>query len=322
MRVSRSFSLLLLVMLGAAAAGRVAGGAAQGRAGAGLPGSAETFEFGGLERSYVLYAPARLDRTRPAPLVLVLHGGGSNAAQAIRFTRMNDLADAHGFIAVYPEGVNRRWNDGRQSGLADRRAIDDVGFIAAVLDRVSKGYRVDPGRIFSTGISNGGFMSVRLACDLSETISAIGVVAATMGADLATRCAPTRPVSVIQMNGTQDSLVPYGGGRVAVPGGGRILSAEAAVERWLELNSCGRRAAIALLPDSASDDGARTRRSVYSGCRGGAEVVFYRIEGGGHTWPGSRMPVRVLGRTTRDFDASQVIWEFFSNHARSASSGQ
>jgi polyhydroxybutyrate depolymerase len=195
--------------------------------------------------------------------------------------------------------------------------VDDVGFLSALIDKLSRDYRIDPKRVYSTGISNGGFMSQRLACDLADKIAAIAVVAATMGRDLAGRCKPSRPVSVLLIQGTEDPLVPYEGGRVQVPGGGAIISAPEAVKKWVGLDGCNGQPKRDSLPDSANDE-TRTRRESYGGCREGTAVVFLAVEGGGHTWPGGPqyLPVRRIGRASRDFNASELIWEFFAAHGR------
>jgi polyhydroxybutyrate depolymerase len=235
----------------------------------------------------------------------------------IGLAKFNELADRHGFVVAYPDGLNRRWNDGRQSGRMDRPAVDDTGFLSALIDKLGRDYRIDPKRVYSTGISNGGFMSQRLACDLADKIAAVGVVAATMGRDLAARCKPARPVSVLLIQGTEDPLVPYEGGRVQVPGGGAIISAPDAVKKWVDLNGCNAQPKKDMLPDSATDE-TRTRREIYGECRVGTGVVFLAIEGGGHTWPSGPqyLPERRIGRASRDFSASEMIWEFFSAHAR------
>lgn len=271
----------------------------------------------GRERTYQVHLPRGHETRKPAPLVLALHGGGSQGRSMINLTRFNQLADQHGFVVAYPDGEFRRWNDGRQSGVADSRMVDDVGFLSALIDTLAREYGIDRGRVYATGISNGGFMSLRLACDLADKITAIAPVAATMGRDLSARCKPSQPVSVLLIAGTEDPLVPYEGGRVQVRGGGAIVSADAAVERWVEINGCKAPPAIEDLLNTA-DDGTRTRRSTYPGCVQGSEVVFLRIEGGGHTWPGGSqyLPVARIGRASRDFDASEEIWWFFSRQAR------
>jgi polyhydroxybutyrate depolymerase len=274
-------------------------------------------EVAGATRNYRVYIPSSYDGKKPVPLVLALHGGGGAGRGMNRLTKFNDLAERHGFIVANPDGLYRHWNDGRQSGAAESRKVDDVGFLSALIDRLSRDYRIDAKRVYSTGISNGGFMSQRLACELSDKIAAVGVVAATMGRELAGKCNPRRPVSVLLIHGTEDPLVPYEGGRVQVRRGGEIISAPEAVRKWVELNECAATPKTDSLPD-AVEDGTRTRREVYAVCNDGTEVVFLAIEGGGHTWPQGPqyLPARRIGRTSQDFNASQVIWEFLAAHPR------
>ncbi len=277
----------------------------------------KTLQHGGVARTYLLHLPRGYDAAKPWPLVAALHGGGGTAKSTNTLAHMNAAADRHGFIVAYPQALYRHWNDGRQSGVADSRKVDDLGFLSALIDQIARDYNVDRKRVFATGISNGGFMSQRLACDLAGKITAIAAVAATMGRDLSAHCKPSQPVSVLIIQGTEDPLVPYEGGRVQVRGGGAIISAPDAVQKWVELNGCKAQPLVADLPDKAAD-GTRTRRETHSGCRQRTEVVFLRVEGGGHTWPGGvpYLPERRIGRTSRDFDATEVIWEFFASRQR------
>ena len=150
----------------------------------------------------------------------------------------NRIADREGAIIVYPEGVDRHWNDGRDlPDTAARDNVDDVDFILALVEEVARQHELDRGRIFSTGISNGGFMSMRLACDAADTFAAVAPVTAVLSEKLGARCAPSRPVSIMIVNGTEDPLVPWAGGMVKVLGvsRGAVWSAERTFERWLEL---------------------------------------------------------------------------------------
>lgn len=280
-------------------------------------GDEQSLQHGGVERTYRVHVPRGYDAAKQWPLVIALHGGGGAGRGMNTVTHLNDVADAHGFLVAYPDGRFRHWNDGRQSGVAESRKVDDVGFLADLIDALAKKYSVDRKRVFATGISNGGFMSQRLACDLSDKVAAIAVVAATMGQELSRKCNPRQPVSVLLIHGTEDPLVPYEGGRVQVRGGGEIISAPDAVKKWVGLNGCTTKPRTDSLPDAAKD-GTRTRRELYTGCKNGTEVAFLIVEGGGHTWPGGPqyLPPRRIGRTSRDFDASAVIWEFFAAHPR------
>lgn len=172
---------------------------------------ARTLQVGGESRGYLLYVPSTWRRGRPAPLVLVFHGGGGQARGIAPHTGFSRLAEREGFIVAYPEGLNRRWNDGR----AYAATHDDVGFVRALLDTLGRELGIDPGRVYATGISNGAMFSYRLACDLPGVLAAVAPVAGAMPADLAPGCAHTEPVSVLAFQGTADPLMPYAGGGVA-----------------------------------------------------------------------------------------------------------
>jgi polyhydroxybutyrate depolymerase len=233
----------------------------------------------------------------------------------MRLTHMDVVADRHGFVAVFPDGVGRAWADGRGTS-ADREHVNDVAFVSALVEHLSTTLPVDPKRIFACGISNGGFMAARLGCELSRQIAAIGVVAATFGTDTAASCRPSRPVSAMIIHGTDDPLVPASGGRTRGGGAeGGILSVDESVQRWAQLDGCTSPPTISDVPGSGSD-GTRTRREIRAGCHAGAEVELMRIEGGGHTWPGGEpyLPATIIGVTSRTFDASEELWEFFSRH--------
>jgi polyhydroxybutyrate depolymerase len=271
-----------------------------------------TLRVGDITRTYLLHIPVSLDRSAPAPVVLVLHGAGGRGAGFARHTGFSELADEQGFIAVYPDGIRRRWNDGRTSGLSQ----DDVGFIRSLLDTLGAEFAVDTRRIYATGISNGAMFSYRLACDLPDTFAAIAPVAGALPADLASRCTQAEPVAIAAFQGTADRFVPYLGGAV-VQRRGRVLSAEETMAFWARVDGCSLSPTSALEPDRAPDDGTRVRRSDYPGCGKDRELVLYTIEGGGHTWPGGPSVARlVVGRVSRDIDATPTIWDFFARHPK------
>jgi polyhydroxybutyrate depolymerase len=233
----------------------------------------------------------------------------------------NKLADKEGFIVCYPQGVDKHWNDGRPGATsrASQENINDVGFISALIDRFVKNLNVDPKSVYVTGISNGAMMSHRLGWELSSKISAIAPVAGAMPENLPKRPSPPNPVSVLVISGTDDPLVPYHGGEVHLYNKelGRVLSVSESVEHWVKQNACSV-STIVQVPDNDPNDGTTVSKTTYSGGKDGSEVVFYSIKGGGHTWPsGSQyLSEKIIGRTCRDFGASEVIWEFFKPHSR------
>jgi len=289
-----------------------------------LRSSVGFLQYGGLERTYRIYVPSKYDRSRPLPTVLVFHGGGGTGDGMEKLTQggLNRLADREGFIIVYPDGVDRHWNDGRgiQNYRAQRDNIDDVGFVAALIDHLARTLTIDLGRVYATGISNGGLMSFRLARELPMRVAAVAPVAISMSEEIAQMRPPSRPISVMMIPGTRDPLVPWDGGAIGFAGGqkvGRVLSVSETVKYWASHNQCPSPPAVSMEPDRDPQDGTRVRREAYGPCRDGTEVILLAVEGGGHTWPGGLqyLPVRVVGRTSRDIDANEVIWSFFRRHA-------
>lgn len=278
-----------------------------------------TLEHGGRERVYYLHVPPAYSKEKPAALVIALHGGGSTAIAMEKFSRFSELSEKEGFLVAYPDGVARQWNDEREmkGSRAHRENVDDTGFISAMIDAIAKEYSIDAKRVFATGISNGGIFSLTLAARLSGRIAAVGAVTAGMAPKVFETFQPERPVSVLLMNGTEDPLVPYEGGELRGVAQGRVIGTEETVRKWTEFNGC-EKPVTEELPGGKDDDGTRVKRSVYSEGREGTEVVLYRIEGGGHTWPGGvqYLPERMIGRVCRDLDATKVIWEFFKGHSR------
>jgi polyhydroxybutyrate depolymerase len=273
----------------------------------------EELRSGGVARTYRVHVPPAYDGSRPLPLLLAFHGGGGQGRSMPRLTGLSDRADRRGFLVVYPDGLGRAWNDGREG-----RTTDDVRFVADLLDVLSASYKIDPKRVYATGISNGGLFSQRLACELSDRIAAIGSVAATMPEDLAPACRPSRAVPVVFFMGTDDPLVPYGGGeiRLFLRSRGRVLSAADAVKLWIGRDGCPEAVHDSTWIDEAPGDGTRVHRESYGPCRDGSEVVLYSIEGGGHTWPGGvqYLPEMFVGKTSRDIDASSLLLDFFTAH--------
>ncbi len=273
--------------------------------------------YQGQVRTYNVHLPSGYDRSRSWPLVLAFHGGYGSGKRIARNTGFNEVADREGFIVVYPDGIDRHWNDGRGTVNTD---IDDVGFVSDLIDRLVKFRNVDPSRIYATGISNGGQFTQRLACEMSDKIAAFAAVASTFPAALKPNCNPKNPVAMLMINSPEDPLVPWKGGEGRGLGG-QILSVPETVEFWRKHNGCSSVAQTQALQRIAPSDGTEVKMSSYSG-RGScsrAEVILYTIEGGGHTWPDGREngPASRVGRTSRQLKGSQAIWNFFKRHSLS-----
>jgi polyhydroxybutyrate depolymerase len=270
-------------------------------------GTRRALRAGSVERTYLLHRPESSPSHRALPLLLVFHGAGGQGAGMARHTGLATLAVARGYAVVHPDGLRRRWNDGR--GHATQ---DDVGFVRVLLDSLGRELPVDARRVYAAGISNGAGFAYRLACDLPGTFAAIAAVAGAPAAVLEERCAATRPVSLIAFQGTRDPLMPYEGGDVALRRG-RVLSATRSAGLFAEVDACTPAPVETAEPDLVAD-GTRVRRSTYDGCHEERSVVLYTIEGGGHTWPGGPPVGRRVGRVSRDIDASRIMLDFFDRH--------
>ena len=286
-----------------------------------MPGeTAGEITVGGTQRSYLLYKPPAYDPAVPVPLVMAFHGGHGEGRKMSSHSRLNELAAREGFLVVYPDATgSRHWNDGR-STTAD--GADDVSFIRALIVHLERKENIDLRRIYATGLSNGGFFTQRLACEMSDIFAAFATVAATMGEPLPNQCKPTNPVAILMINGTEDGLVPWQGGKAKKGGrmgkGGAITSVDVMVNFWVEWNSCNHGKTVSKLPERDEEDGTHVERWDFDGCAAGSDVVLLKIVGGGHTWPGAPkregLVGRIVGTTSREINANQIIWEFFEQY--------
>ena len=278
-----------------------------------------TIHTGALRRTFVLHTPPSVGAMSSVPLVFALHGGGGTGTGMERSTGFSPLADRDGVIVVYPDAFDGNWNDGRGDPHIRSQAegVDDVGFISGLITLLSQEYPIDPKRVFATGISNGGFMSQLLAARLSDRIAAIAAVSSGMAPAVAASLQPAAPVSILVINGTDDPLVPYRGGPV-VRDRGETISTNAIIRKWVTANHCKENPIVMQLPDTDPSDGTRVQKTAYLECAQHSVVALYRIDGGGHTWPGGSqyLPPAIIGRVSRDLNATQVIWQFFANHPR------
>ncbi len=264
-----------------------------------------TIVSSGETREYLVHVPASYDRARPTPLVISMHGGSLWPAAQRAIDRWDRVADAHGFIVVYPSGLSgrgpRAWRAGREPGLTR-----DVRFISELIDTLSARFNIDPSRIYANGLSNGGGMSFALSCRLSDRIAAVGVVATAIFLPWS-GCTGQRAVPMIAFQGTGDRAVPYKGGTSWVaPNVFPDISTWTA--RWAARNRCQ----TSPVESAVATDVTRIE---YRHCVDDAAVVLYRVEGGGHAWPGGTpMADWFVGRTSNGVDATAVMWTFFREH--------
>lgn len=267
-----------------------------------------SFVSSGEERDYLLYVPASYDRTRPTPLVISLHGGALWGAAQKETSQWNTVADAHGFIVVYPSGAH---GYGPRSWRMDRAGLEkDIRFIAELIDTLEANYNIDPRRIYANGLSNGGGMSFVLSCMMSDRIAAVGLVAAAHLLPWEW-CTDQRAVPMIAFHGTEDAQVPYTGGQTWVAPM-RFPSILAWTANWAGRNRC----ATTPVDSAVTTD---VSRRAYTHCADDAAVVLYTVKGGGHTWPGGKaMPEWFVGPTSGSIDATSEMWAFFREHRLTA----
>ncbi len=259
----------------------------------------ETIMHDGVERTYNVHIPPNFDASQNLPLVLNFHGLGSNAFQQEFYSQFNAVSDTANMIVCYPEGINNQWNTGFGTNT------DDVGFTHVMLDALIENYGVDQNRVYSTGMSNGGYMSYKLACEMTDRIAAIASVTGSMTSLENTSCDASQPIPVMQIHGTADPTVPFEGSMFG-------LSIDDLVTYWANHNNCELDAITEDVPDINTDDGSTATRTDYLDCDGGTQVVYYLVDGGEHTWPGAAFTAQ--GVTNQDFSASAEIWNFFKEH--------
>lgn len=256
-------------------------------------------------RTYRLVLPKAFSGKAPLPLVVVLHGAGADGKMTEALTGFSELAEEKGFAVVYP--------DGQKMGQLPRFwvffADKDSEFLLALVDRLVDRGVADRRRVYVTGISSGAYMTNRFAMDHADRIAAIAPVAGTLGKERKGQKGPARRLPVLYVHGVEDKIVERSG-RDAISRRELSMSAEDYVRYWVEHNKCGTKPEVKQL--DGQNDGTSVERKTYRSADGEADVVFYNVEGGGHTWPGGRFqPEFLLGKTSRDFNATQAMWEFF-----------
>jgi polyhydroxybutyrate depolymerase len=245
-----------------------------------------------------------------APTVIVLHGAMMTAALTARSSGFAEAAAARGFASVFPQGINRQWNDGREGRVS---WIDDVGFLRGLVDELVRRRISDPARIYIAGISNGGMMTFRMLCEAPELFAGAATIIANMPAGIGDRCTRHKPMPVIMFNGTADPLVPFHGGGVGFLGGrGIVWSTEKTAEFLVRIDECDPRAASRSV--DSSDELVRVTRLEWSRCRTGQHVGVYIFEGGGHQMPGrTAFLPGLLGLGSRQVAAAETALVFLTH---------
>lgn len=266
-----------------------------------------TLNHDGNVREYKVFLPSSYQDGDVLPLVINMHGITSDATQQIFYSGLNAVADTANFIVVTPEGLigttswgqtATHWNAYYGTG------VDDLGFLDLLIDKMFTNYNIDLTRVYATGMSNGGFMSYRLGCELSNRIAAIASIAGSIGLQQENNCSPPRPMPVMEVHGTNDLIVPFNGVNLFSPSNQEII------DLWVTHNNCDASPDTIAIPNTNTTDDSTVEILKYKNGDEGSEVWFYIVENGGHTWPGSIINLPGLV-TNQDFIASEHIWEFF-----------
>ena len=261
-----------------------------------------TLNHNNTNREYILYIPASYNPNNAVPLVFCFHGYSSNSNANFAYTNFKAIADTAGFIVVHPQGTldntgTAHWNVG---GWTIGSSVDDVGFTASLLDTISSAYNIDANRVYSTGMSNGGYMSFLLACQLNDRFAAVASVTGSMTPQTYNACNLVHPTPIMQIHGTADATVPYAGDPLWT------LSINNVLQFWYGYNNCNSSPTTTPLPNINTVDGSTVEQITYSGGDNGSSVEHFKVNGGGHDWPG------VWGNM--DMNASIEIWRFFSKY--------
>jgi polyhydroxybutyrate depolymerase len=260
----------------------------------------DSFVWDGQQRSYRLVIPSGYSSGDALPLVLNFHGLGSNGYEQQLYSGMDQVADTANFFVVYPHGIDNAWNVGWAFGST----ADDIGFTNALIDTIYAAYGINLDRVYSTGMSNGGFFSYQLACELNSRIAKIASVTGSMVDSQMSLCMPENPIPVMQIHGTADPVVNYNGSF------GISIPIESLLTNWQDINGCTAVSDTIFLEDINTNDGSTAQLIQHRDCDNNVYMAFYKIIGGEHTWPGAVINV---GVTNQDFNASSEIWNFFND---------
>jgi polyhydroxybutyrate depolymerase len=322
----------------------------------------EKIQVNDVTRSFVLHLPAGYNADHHYPVVILFHGSNQDADDLERITHFNQLADKDGIITIYPTaqghwnfGVHAETPSqspqryGRRRGFGypggggggypgggggypggggqnpeetrtHTEPADDVAFVGEILDQVALKYSLDVHRVYATGLGDGGFMAERLGCAMADRVAAVGAVGASFPKTMT--CLPSRPISVLLIDGTADPLVPYNGGTYKerhFP----VLSAEKSAEAWAKFDRCGEKPAQDKIPP-LDKGGKETKTFAFNGCQGDVQVDLYAVKDGGNTWPGGEVftTESEVGKTSAALNANDALWNFFSKFKLPDTSGK
>lgn len=268
-----------------------------------------------INRSFEVHIPTMYNGADPLPLLISYHGGGGTGADQRELTHFEQFAEKKGFIVVYPNGIFKSWNvDGtnlNSNNLAEKYGINDILFTSDLLTYLSSHYCIDPKKIYANGFSNGARFTQRLGCEMADKFAAIAAVAGAISPHVLANCQPSRAIPVIEFHGDVDPKSPYLGG--FTDSGYPVKSAQETIEHWVMINQCSIKPALELMP-TVVDDGTSVEIKKYRQCTSYNQVKMYTIIGGGHTWPKGLqyLDTSIIGVTSQQIDATQVIWNFLN----------
>ena len=271
-------------------------------------GQSRTIKVDGIKRKYIIYLPKRYDHHKAYPLIFNFHGGGMTAAEQMLYTGMNQTADHHNFIVVYPAGIKNDWNVGFDTSY--QKGTDDTGFIKVLVDSLRKEFRIDQHAIFAAGLSRGGFFCHRLASEMATVFAGIVSVGGPLPDSVKHYNTGAEKVSVMQVQGDDDHVVSYTGEQ------GAYASGQATFEFWAEKNGMSNQSIKTRIVNVFKKDS--TTVTIKEVKNQNVSVTLVTVHNGGHTWPGSD-PFNIgypLGKTSKDINMNEYIWQFFSKHKK------
>ncbi len=277
--------------------------------------TSHSLQFNGIKRTYKVYKPKGFDASASVPMIIALHGRGANGKNGAKHMRLNPVADLHNTIVVYPDGHKRSWDDGRNTTPASKAGVDDIAFMAHLIDVLKKDLPVDESKIYMIGLSNGAYLSLSFSCYYPEKLAAVCAVIGSMAPNPSEWCNPQHPVPILLMAGNEDPIVPYEGGKITK--NLHSESVQTVFTFWAKHNNCVGSAEKISYPNFKKD-GTTVELERYRTCDKNTEVLLYTIEGGGHAWPGGSqyLPAFVVGRASQEIKAEEIVFEFFLKHSR------